>query len=214
MYIYSCGQSERNTELAGPRNLDAKLPPLDKVARLAGSNTTLEDISAVIGFTATLRLSAWYGDGIGNAYVPLLAEDGQVIARLIGLPAAKALSKEWGGEHLAVPRLRDYEDDMRKKAIARMSEKGFRNREIAAHLRISEKRVQQICRELDMAGLINAAADSKKMQGDDPGKNTRSSDLENSPGKSSEKKGARATGETPMGNLPPKFFNATPALKG
>lgn len=116
--------------------------------------TTLEDISAVIGFTATLRLSAWFGDGTSNCYVPLVAEDGQLIERLIGLPAATALSREWGGEHLAVPRLRDYEDDMRKKAIGRMLEKGFGSREIAAHLRISERRVQQICRELEVAGLI------------------------------------------------------------
>lgn len=117
--------------------------------------TTLEDVAAVIGFTATLRLSAWFGDGTSNCYVPLVAEEGQLLVRLIGFPAANALSKEWGGDHLAVPRLRDYEDDMRKKAIGRMFEKGFGSREIAAHLRISERRVQQICRELEVAGLID-----------------------------------------------------------
>jgi AraC-like DNA-binding protein len=116
--------------------------------------TTLEDIAAVVGFTATLRLSSWFGDGTSNCYVPLVAEEGQLIERLIGLPAATALSREWGGDHLAIPRLRDYEDDMRKKAIGRMFEKGFGSREIAAHLRISERRVQQICRELEVAGLI------------------------------------------------------------
>jgi len=116
--------------------------------------TTLEDIAAVVGFTATLRLAAWFGDGTSNCYVPLVAEEGQLIERLIGLPAATALSNEWGGDHLAIPRLRDYEDDMRKKAIGRMFEKGFGSREIAAHLRISERRVMQICRELEVAGLI------------------------------------------------------------
>lgn len=116
--------------------------------------TTLEDIAAVVGFTATLRLSAWFGDRTGDCYVPLVAEEGQLIARLIGLPAATALSKEWGGDHLAIARLQNYEDDMRRKAIARMFETGMGSREIAAHLRISERRVQQICRELEVAGLI------------------------------------------------------------
>ena len=41
-------------------------------------NTTLDDVSAVIGFSATLRLSAWFGDG-GNVYVPAAAEVDEVL---------------------------------------------------------------------------------------------------------------------------------------
>ena len=72
-------------------------------------NTTLDDISAVIGFSATLRLVAWFGDG-SNLYVPNSAEDGHLLVRLLGLPSAKRLCEAWPGEHLAVPRLRDHED--------------------------------------------------------------------------------------------------------
>lgn len=56
-------------------------------------NTTLDDLASVIGFTATLRLSAWLG-GVSNIYVPEVPEEGQLLVRLIGMPAAKALAKE------------------------------------------------------------------------------------------------------------------------
>lgn len=129
-------------------------------------NTTLDDVAAVIGFSATLRLSAWFGDG-GNLYVPEHVSEGQVLARLIGMSAAERLSKEWGGEHLALPRLRAYEDDLRRRMVGRMLEQRFSSREIAVHMRMSERRVQQIARELESAGLIDVVVPQKgdrKMQ--------------------------------------------------
>ena len=116
-------------------------------------NTTLDDLSAVIGFSATLRLAAWFGDG-SNLYVPTQVTVEQLLSRLIGLSNAQRLSAEWGGEHIAIPRLKDYEDDVRKRIVGRMFEKNFGTREIAGHMRMSERRVQQICRELEMSGLI------------------------------------------------------------
>ena len=124
-------------------------------------NTTLDDISAVIGFSATLRLVAWFGDG-GNLYVPNSAEDGHLLVRLLGLPSATRLCEAWPGEHLAVPRLRDHEDDLRKRFVARMIEKGFGTREIAGMQRISERRVQQILRELELAGLVQPAGPARR----------------------------------------------------
>ena len=126
-------------------------------------NTTLDDISAVIGFSATLRLVAWFGDG-SNLYVPNTAEEGHLLVRLIGLPAAARLCEAWPGEHLAVPRLRDHEDDLRKRFVARMIEKGFGTREIAGMQRISERRVQQILRELEVAGLVQVAGPARRVK--------------------------------------------------
>lgn len=123
-------------------------------------NTTLDDIASVIGFSATLRLSAWFGDGV-NLYIPGEAAEGQLLPRLIGLPAAKRLSEEWGNEHIAIPRLKAYEVDLRRRLVGRMLEKNFGTREIAAHMRISERRVQQICRELELAGLIDVVLPEK-----------------------------------------------------
>jgi hypothetical protein len=116
-------------------------------------NTTLDDVAAIIGFSATLRLSAWFGDA-GNLYVPSVVTEDQVLSKLIGVSAAKRLSAEWGRQHLALPRLRAYEDDVKKRVIARMLEHKMGTREIAGHMRMSERRVQQITRELEASGLI------------------------------------------------------------
>lgn len=123
-------------------------------------NTTLDDIAAVIGFSATLRLSAWFGNG-NNLYVPDTVEDGQVLVRLIGRSAAERLTKAFGREHLAVPRLAAYEEDVRRKRIASLLEGGFSTRQISQFDRISERRVQQICRELEVAGLITPVGPAK-----------------------------------------------------
>jgi len=125
-------------------------------------NTTLDDIAAVIGFSATVRLAAWYGDG-NNLYVPSSIADGQALVNLIGVSAAKKLSQEWGGEHLSIPRLRNYEDDERRRLVARMLENGFGTREISGFIRRSERRVQQIQRELESAGLLDPVAPRKKV---------------------------------------------------
>lgn len=124
-------------------------------------NTTLDDVAAVIGFSATLRLSAWYGGG-NNLYVPHEMQDDHFLARLLGVSAAQRLSNEWPGEHIAVPRLDGYEQDIRRKVIARMLEQKFGTREIANHLRMSERRVQQITREMEAAGIIDVVKPVEK----------------------------------------------------
>lgn len=166
-------------------------------------NTTLDDVSAVIGFSATLRLSAWFGDG-GNLYVPGTVEDGQLVVKLIGMAAAKALSKEWGYQHLSLPRASAYEQDQVKNQIGRMFEVGFGSREISRHLRMSERRVQQICRELEATGLITIVGAKS------PWKNAP----EKGPGKSTRKKAPRIDPEKGPSTFPPAFFGVpapTPA---
>jgi len=121
---------------------------------MAVKNTTLDDISSIIGFSATLKLAAWYGDGVSNLYVPAEVQDDSTLVKLIGPTAARLLSAEWGNQHVAVPYITEYEVDLRRRATARMLARGFGTREIAAHLRISERRIQQICRELEAQGLI------------------------------------------------------------
>lgn len=116
-------------------------------------NTTLDDIASVIGFSATMRLVAWFGDE-GNVYVPGQAEEGQLLVKLIGLPAARKLSQEWPLEHLSVPRLTSHEEDSKKRVIGRMLERGFTFRMVSTAMRLSERRVQQICRELEAEELI------------------------------------------------------------
>ena len=123
-------------------------------------NTTLDDIASVIGFSPTLRLSAWYGNG-NNLYIPDRVEDGQVLVLLLGRSAAERLSQAFPGEHLAVPRLTAYEEDVRRQRIGSLLENGFTTRKISQFERISERRVQQICRELETAGLIAPVGPAK-----------------------------------------------------
>jgi hypothetical protein len=202
MSSVSSSRSGKNSEPPEPQNLSSTGSTQVKPTSLINSKTTLEDISAVVGLTATLRLSAWFGNGLSNAYVPHEAAEGQLIVKLIGLPAAKALSKEWGGEHLAVPRLRDYEDDMRKKAIGRMFERGFGSREIAAHLRITERRVQQICRELEQLGLIEIVG-PRELPEEFPEENEGEFIPEKTPGKLPRKTPAQSDAVT----IPTAFFS-------
>lgn len=128
--------------------------------KMQPQNTTLDDISAVIGFTSALRLSAWYGDGNGGGkilYIPDKATEDHFLSRLLGLENAKRLSAAWGNESLSVPSARIYDDLRKRKQIGREFEMGFGSREIAGHFRMTERRVQQICRELEVAGLISVA---------------------------------------------------------
>lgn len=167
--------------------------------------TMLDDLAAVIGFSATLRLAAWFGDR-GNVYIPKSCKDGQLLVRLIGMPAAKLLTEKWGNEHLNIPRLGAYDDDLRRRQVGRMIEHNMRTNEIANHMRMSERRVQQIVRELEATGLIQILAPktpAKNTPGDDAGKNAGKSAPQNTPIElpaqffgSAKTKGKRRAGDT------------------
>lgn len=162
-------------------------------------NTTLDDVSAVIGFSATLRLAAWFGDR-GNLYIPDKVEDGQLLVKLIGMSAAKKLTEEWGHQHLSIPRIRSYEDDQKKQLVGWLFQRGMGSREIAVQLRMGERRIQQICRELEAAGLIAIVLP----------KNTGKSPQENEGGPKTPHKNAP---QNEGGNLPGAFFKKTGAKR-
>lgn len=117
-------------------------------------NSSLDDVAAVIGFTATLRLVAWYGDTNAQVYVPETAVEDHEFARLIGLAAFRRLAEEWGGQHLAFPTLDAYEEDCRNRLVKQLLERGMSPREIARIVGLGERRVQQIRRTLEDAGLL------------------------------------------------------------
>ena len=124
-------------------------------------NSTLDDISAVIGFTATLRLSAWFGD-LGNLYVPESVDEDHILVKLLGKNTAERLVREWPKKFLSIPRLTAYEEDSQRRFIGYLLARNASPREIGCLLRKSERRVQQICRELEAAGLIPVIAPRKR----------------------------------------------------
>lgn len=117
-------------------------------------NSSLDDVAAVIGFTATLRLVAWYGDTNAQVYVPEAADPEHEFARVIGLAAFRRLADEWGGQHLAVPTLDAYEEDCRNRRVKLLLERSLSPREIGRIVGLGERRVQQIRRTLEEAGLL------------------------------------------------------------
>lgn len=130
---------------------------------MSRENTTLDDIASVIGLNATVKLAAWFG-GLGNMFVPREATEGQLLVKLIGLSAAKLMTAEWGGEHVAVPMLSQYEYERRRHMIGRMLVNGFGCAEVARHMQMSQRRVEQVCRELEQAGLISIVAPTRKQK--------------------------------------------------
>ena len=116
-------------------------------------NTTLDDVAAIIGFTATVQLSVWFANG-NYLYVPITVDEDSRLSKVIGFSAAKRLSEEFPGEHLAVPRMSFYFRESKRFMIARMLEQEFSTGEIAVHVAMTERRIQQIQRELEVAGLL------------------------------------------------------------
>lgn len=116
------------------------------------ANTTLDDIAAVVGFSAAVRLAAFYGGK--NIYVAAHASPGQVLPDLIGLPCASAMAREWGGETIAVPCLAGVYVQERAAKIAKLHSEGLKPTAIAEATGCGPRRVQQVVSELKSQGVI------------------------------------------------------------
>lgn len=116
-------------------------------------NTTLDDIASVVGYSVTQRIRTWFAGE--NLYIPVDPTDDSFLSRLLGLDIARRLSAEWPGEHIAVPlNLRARDPDYWRSQIWRFARDGMSTKDIAEQLVISERRVQQLVRELEQAGII------------------------------------------------------------
>lgn len=139
---------------------------LKERTRMPYRNTTLDDLAEVIGFTPTLRLAAWFSldKSKEKMYVPANVNESQLIPRLVGMSVAERLAKEFPNELLAIPSLRQYDDTLRKRRVALLLGKGLNWGQVSQLENISERRVQQLCRELEQAGLIDALGPVEKGQ--------------------------------------------------
>ena len=117
-------------------------------------NTTLDDLAAIIGFTATLRLAVWFGDRKSNLYVPDNVADGQQLVGLIGESAARRLSDEFGRQHINVPSLHSALREKRYELVHRRLLEGLGSKAIAKETGISERRVSQLRVEFERLGLL------------------------------------------------------------
>jgi hypothetical protein len=165
------------------------------------NNTTLDDVAAIIGFSATLRLAAWYGNG-NTLYVPATVSEGQMLVKLIGMSSAKRLSEEWPGELIAIPSISAYEVDLKKRQVCRMLEQKFGTREIAVFLKMSERRVSQIAAELEESGFLTAVVGRKTTYESAEQKSPQETVQENAQAKSVEENGQKNEGEKTVGRTP------------
>lgn len=128
-------------------------------------NTTLDDLSAIIGFTATARLAAWFGGR--NLYVPEQAIPDSVLASLVGMSAAKRLSAEFGLEWVAVPSLGVALRDSRYAKICDLMKRDVPLHKIAEQMGMGLRRVQQLRVEFEAIGLLPTREEGKSLEKND-----------------------------------------------
>lgn len=125
-------------------------------------NTTLDDLAAIIGFTATARLAAWFGGK--NLYVPGEIQPDSVLASLIGMSAARRLQKEFNREWLAMPSLAIALRDSRYATICEMMQDDEPLTTVATKMDMSLRRVQQLRVEFEVLGLLPPRKFAEKVQ--------------------------------------------------
>lgn len=132
----------------GQANVDAdSAPTMDA--------TNLDDVSAVVGYTATRKLAAWYAGR--NLYVPAAASDGHPLAIIIGLPALRALVNAYGVEHIAFPKPDEDDRYRRMRDICDQIVEGKTCAEIAEQIGLTQRRVEQLRAELEAEGWLRYA---------------------------------------------------------
>jgi hypothetical protein len=112
----------------------------------------VEDLGAVIGYTATAALVDWFGGG--NLYVPFESTVDHPVARVIGEPAFKRLVKEWPGETLWLPLGYQREQDRRDRMIAVLLSQGLGSKEVASIAGMSERHVQAVRVRVEEMGVL------------------------------------------------------------
>ena len=115
-------------------------------------NTTLDDLAPIVGFTATIRLTAYYGGK--NMTVPKHVSEKHVLAKLIGMSAARKLSVEYAGCRFWVPTLHVAEIEMRNAKVLERLRCRVSTDKIAAETGLTVRRVQQIRAGFESAGFL------------------------------------------------------------
>lgn len=139
-------------------------------------NTTLDDLAPIVGFTATIRLTAYYGGK--NMTVPKHVSDKHVLAKLIGMSAAKKLADEYAGCRFWVPTLHVAEIEVRNAKVLERLRCRVSTDKIAAETGLTVRRVQQLRAQFESAGFL-----PEILSGEIPQENSQENSGENLPEK-------------------------------
>ncbi|WP_287995351.1 helix-turn-helix domain-containing protein [Acidiphilium sp.] len=126
---------------------------------MRGQNGVLEDISAVIGFTATTRLVAMFGPG--KLLVPVAAHPDHAITLAIGQSAMRRLVAEWGGQVLELCMNADFHHARLVRAVAIMLKDGMPPKDVAGVVGLTERQVRRLRSEAEEMGLLPLVLRSK-----------------------------------------------------
>lgn len=115
-------------------------------------NSVLDDLSATVGFTATVALLTWYGGR--RLYVPDAAIEGHALAKLIGLPALRALVRDFRGDDLCLPSADAFSRYARDRDIAASFAAGMTPAQTAEKFGLSLRRCEQLREEMATRGVL------------------------------------------------------------
>jgi hypothetical protein len=118
--------------------------------------TTLDDICAAVGYTATRTLLAWYeGKWL---YVPASYSPKHPLSRLVGEHALKSLVGEFGGEMVRIPTDNRDRNLRRNRDIAEDLCRGVPLQDLALKHDLTPRRIEQLRSDLVAWGWIEWAA--------------------------------------------------------
>ena len=114
-------------------------------------NGMLEDLGAVMGTEAAVRLVAVFGRG--QLYVPHTAESGHPIEHVVGRRPFKRLVNEFGGETITVPAAGDFQRLRRMRQVVRLLSEGFSVEELSRLFEYTPRTIRNIERQAARIGL-------------------------------------------------------------
>lgn len=114
--------------------------------------STLDQIGAVIGTSAALRLIAIFGGT--NLYIPEAVTEDHPIARAIGLDAARKLSAVFAREQYDLPDGEDFHRLQRIRRVAGLLRAGVSPRDIAVLVGVSARQVSNYRVEAEAMGML------------------------------------------------------------
>lgn len=124
----------------------------------------LDDVCAVVGYTSTRILAAWFGGR--DLWLPKQYRTDHPLNLLIGASAAKALAEAFPGERLAVPSTSDDARYRRDRLIAELLVTGVSCGAIAQWVDMTPRAVEQLRVELIERGwLIYAGPEGRRPRG-------------------------------------------------
>lgn len=115
-------------------------------------NGVAEDLGAVIGACALLRLMAVFGGE--KIYVPMRADSKHVLCRVLGMPACRRLCEQYGGTRLSVPLYKEAEILRQARMVGMLIRKGVHVATIADVLSVSERTVRNLRARAEALGLL------------------------------------------------------------